>query len=55
MDELKRVTIESLNNCDAKHIRDFSSIKSCVKSNVSGYLYKATKCSPMILPVITEV
>jgi ribonuclease J len=55
MEELKRVTVESLNTCDAKHIRDFSSIKSCVKSNISGYLYKVTKCSPMILPVITEV
>ena len=47
LDELKRVTTESVEACDAKHIRDFSSIKSCVKSNISGYLYKATKCSPM--------
>jgi len=55
LDELKRVTTESVEACDAKHIRDFSSIKSCVKSNISGYLYKATKCSPMVLPVITEI
>ena len=55
IDELKRVTMESLNSCDAKHIKDFTSIKSCVKSNVSGYLYKSKKCSPMILPVITEI
>lgn len=55
MDELKRVTIESVESCDSRHIRDFSSIKSCVKSNISGYLYKATKCSPMVLPVITEI
>ena len=26
-----------------------------VKANLSGYLYKTTKRSPMILPVIMEV
>ncbi|HIW17426.1 MAG TPA: hypothetical protein H9689_08220, partial [Firmicutes bacterium] len=26
-----------------------------VKTNLSGYLYKTTKRSPMIIPVITEV
>lgn len=55
LDELKRVTIESVESCDSRHIHDFSSIKSCVKSNISGYLYKTTKCSPMVLPVITEI
>ena len=53
MEELKRVTVESLNTCDAKHIRDFSSIKSCVKSNISGYLYKVTKCSPMFFSLLS--
>ncbi len=52
---LKRVAIESIESCEQRHVRDFASIKSCVKSNVSGYLYKTTKCSPMVLPVICEV
>ena len=55
LEELRRVAVESVESCDAKHIRDFASIKSCVKSNISGYLYKATKRSPMVLPVITEI
>jgi ribonuclease J len=55
MEELKRVAIESIESCEQRHVRDFASIKSCVKSNVSGYLYKTTKCSPMVLPVICEV
>jgi len=55
LEELKRVTMESLDTCEAKKIRDISSIKNCIKNNVSGYLYKKTKCSPMILPVITEI
>jgi ribonuclease J len=55
MEELKRVAMESIESCEQRHVRDFASIKSCVKSNVSGYLYKTTKCSPMVLPVICEV
>ena len=36
-------------------VKDWSAIKSRIKSNVSGYLYKTTKRSPMILPLISEV
>ncbi len=55
MEELKRVTLESVEACEAQHISDWTTIKSKVKNNVSGYLYKATRRSPMILPVISEV
>lgn len=55
IEELKRVTMESVAACEAQHISDFTAIKSKVKSNISGYLYKTTRRSPMILPVITEI
>ena len=55
MDELRRVTLESLESCYHANITDWASIKAKVKANLSGYLYKQTKRSPMILPVITEV
>lgn len=55
MDELKRVVIESVDACEAQHISDYSTIKSRVKNNLSGFLYKTTRRSPMILPVISEV
>ena len=55
MDELKRVTIESVAACEAQHITDWAAIKSRVKNNLSGYLYKTTRRSPMILPVISEL
>ena len=55
MEELKRVAIESAEACEAQHITDWSAIKSKVKNNISGYLYKTTRRSPMILPVITEI
>ena len=55
MEELKRVTLESVEACAAQHITDWTAIKAKVKSNLSGYLYKTTRRSPMILPVITEI
>lgn len=55
LDELRRVTKESVYACADAGITDWSSIKSRIKSNVSSYLYKTTKRSPMILPLISEV
>lgn len=55
MDELKRVVNESLDSCERQHISEWSSIKGRIKSNISGYLYKTTRRSPMVLPVIIEV
>ena len=55
MDELKRVAVESADSCASQHINDWTTIKNKVKNNVSGYLYKSTRRSPMILPVITEI
>lgn len=55
MEELKRVTLESLESCKRGNITDWATIKGKVKANLSGYLYKQTKRSPMILPVLMEV
>ena len=55
MEELKRVTMETVESCAAQHITDWTAIKSKVKSNLSGYLFKTTRRSPMILPVISEI
>ena len=55
LEELRRVVNESLDSCERQRIREWSAIKSRVKSNLSGYLYKTTRRSPMVLPVIIEV
>ena len=55
MDELKRVTMEAVLNCEKAKIVDWSTIKSKVKSSVSSYLFKTLNRSPMILPVISEI
>ena len=55
MEALQNVAMEAIDRCQRKHIRDWSVIKSAMKNDLSGYLYKATKRNPMILPVISEV
>jgi len=53
--ELQEVAMEAIERCQRKRVRDWSSIKSAIKNDLSGYLYKTTKRNPMILPVITEI
>ena len=55
LEELRRVAMESIEYCMEKRITDWAGIKGKVKSNLSGYLYKKARRSPMILPVIMEV
>ena len=55
MEELREVAMEAIDRCKRKHVRDWSAIKSAIKNDISGYLYKTTKRNPMILPVITEL
>lgn len=55
INELKRIVIESLENCQKNNTTDYATIKATIKNNMSGYLYKTIKRSPMILPVIAEI
>ena len=55
MEELREVAMEAIERCRRKRVRDWSTIKSAIKNDLGGYLYKTTKRNPMILPVIMEV
>lgn len=55
MEDMRRVVYESIESCERARISDWAEIKGRVKANLSGYLYKVTRRSPMILPVIVEV
>ncbi|MBR7178852.1 MAG: ribonuclease J, partial [Oscillospiraceae bacterium] len=55
MDSLREVAEEAIDRCRRKRIRDWSAIKTAIKNDLSGYLYKTTKRNPMILPVIMEI
>jgi ribonuclease J len=55
MDQLKKVALDTLENCRAQKITDWTTIKATLKESISDLLYKSTKRSPMILPIIMEV
>ena len=55
MEELREVVLEAIDRCSRKRIRDWTVLKTAIKNDLSGYLYKTTKRNPMILPVIMEV
>ena len=55
MESLQEVAMEAIERCQRKKVRDWSTIKSAIKNDLSGYLYKTTKRNPMILPVISEI
>ena len=55
MEELRQVAIEAIDRCSRKRVRDWTAIKTAIKNDLSGYLFKTTKRNPMILPVIMEI
>ena len=55
MEELREVAWEAIERCQRKRVRDWNTMKSAIKNDLSGYLYKQTKRNPMILPVIMEI
>ena len=55
MEELRTVAMEAIERCGRKRVRDWTAIKTAIKNDLSGYLFKTTKRNPMILPVIMEI
>ena len=55
IEELRRVAVNALENCQRDHCTDWAAIKTEMKNDLSNFLYKKTKRNPMILPVIMEV
>ena len=55
IESLQEVAMEAIERCQRKRIRDWSAIKSAIKNDLSGYLYKTTKRNPMILPILMEI
>ena len=53
--ELSQVAKTAALSVAAKRTRDLGEVRSTVKSAVSNYLYKSTRRSPMIIPVINRI
>lgn len=55
MEELRTCSQIALDRCLDEGVRDWNGIKLAVKSALSDFLFKKTKRSPMILPIIMEI
>ncbi|MBR5967239.1 MAG: ribonuclease J [Lachnospiraceae bacterium] len=55
IEELTDVVNSALDDCYCRNITDYSRIKNRVKDELSDYLWKRMRRSPVILPVIMEV
>ena len=55
IEDVKKLCQQSLQKSAGKGIKDWGTLKSDIKSDLSGFLYERTKRRPMILPVIMEV
>ena len=55
MEELRTISQMALDRCSVENLRDWNSLKTAIKGDVSDYLFKKTKRSPMVLPIIQEI
>lgn len=56
MDEVRQIAAQAINRCLTKdELVDRIELKTCVKDDLSKYLYAKTKRKPMVLPVIMNV
>ena len=56
IDDCRMVVQETLNDCLSRYNNcDWSKIKGAIKDSLGEFLWKRTKRSPMILPIISEV
>lgn len=55
MDDCRAVVQEALDECLTRGVSDWGKIKTGIKDSLGEFLWKRTKRSPMILPIISEV
>lgn len=55
MEDCRITCQEALDRCMSRNVTDWGKIKSVIKDDMGEFLWKRTKRSPMILPIITEV
>jgi len=55
LDEAKNVVADALDRCLNRNSSDWSRMKNVIKDALGDFVWKRTKRSPMILPIIVEV
>jgi ribonuclease J len=55
MDDIKIVVRHEVHKCEEQGIRDWSTIKNCIRENLREYIFSKTKRNPMIIPIVMEI
>lgn len=55
IDKIKSTALNVIEDCERKNIRDYTTIRTRIRDDVSKLVLKVTKRSPMILPILEEV
>ena len=55
MNEARKLVIQCFERCRNERTHDWNSVKTRVRETLSAYIYRRTKRSPMILPILMEV
>lgn len=51
----KKVVESIVSRMDLRELEDYTALKNIIKKDLKGFLYKNTRRSPMIIPVVVEV
>ena len=55
MEEARMTATNTITRCFDRNIREWGTIKSRIRDDVSKLMYERTKRSPMILPILMEI
>jgi ribonuclease J len=55
LERARKIIIDEIDDCVAKQMTDWTTLKGRIKKALRTYLYDLTKRSPMILPIIIDI
>jgi ribonuclease J len=55
LERARKIIMDEIDDCVAKQMTDWTTLKGRIKKALRTYLYELTKRSPMILPIIIDI
>ena len=55
IEDCRVVVEETIAECQSRSVTDWNKLKNAIRDSLGEFLWKRTKRSPMVLPIISEV
>ncbi|WP_322630455.1 ribonuclease J [Aedoeadaptatus coxii] len=55
MNDVRNTVSKSVENCKQSNVKEWSAIKSQIRDDLRNFIFKKTRCNPMILPIIMDI